>query len=177
MSSIGRGYIQVYTGSGKGKTTASLGLAFRAVGQGLKVLILQFLKGPEMTGERRAAESFASHMEVRPFGRDGLLHPGDITERDRALTEEALEHAARELTAGRWDMVILDELITACALGLVSVAGVIRLMDIKPQGVELILTGRGAPGEVIEKADLVTEMKEIKHYFPQGVPAREGIEK
>ena len=177
MSSIGKGYTHVYTGDGKGKTTAALGLAFRAAGRGLRVLILQFLKGPEMTGERYAAGLFEWGIEVRPLGRDGLLQPGDVTEMDKALAAEALEHAVSEVTAGRWDMVVLDELNTACALDLVPVAGAIRLIDMKPQGVELVLTGRGAPEEVIEKADLVTEMKEIKHYFRQGVPAREGIEK
>jgi cob(I)alamin adenosyltransferase len=175
-TSVGRGYVQVYTGNGKGKTTASFGLALRAVGNELKVLVIQFMKGPEMTGERRAARHLPG-MEVRPMGRDGLLHPGDIMERDRTLATEALESAVSEMTEGRWDMLILDELNTACTLGLVPVERVLQLMDLKPDGLELILTGRGAPEEVVEKADLVTEMREIKHYYQQGVPAREGIEK
>ena len=120
-------------------------------------------------------ELFRRRVAVQPLLE--LLQPGDVTEMDKALAAEALEHAVSEVTAGRWDMVVLDELNTACALDLVPVAGAIRLIDMKPQGVELVLTGRGAPEEVIEKADLVTEMKEIKHYFRQGVPAREGIEK
>ena len=174
---IGKGYTHVYTGDGKGKTTASFGLALRAVGSGLKVLIIQFLKGPEMTGERRAAELLSGSLEVRPLGRDGLLHPGDITQADKMLAGEALEKAISEMTGGQWNLLILDELNTAAALGLVPVDDVIRLMGMKPDGLELILTGRGAPEEVIENADLVTEMKEIKHYFREGVPAREGIEK
>jgi len=176
MSSIGRGYIHVYTGDGKGKTTASFGLALRAVGNELKVLVIQFMKGPEMTGERRAARHLFG-MEVRPMGRDGLLHPGDIMERDRTLATEALETAVSEMTEGRWDMLILDELNTACALGLVPVERVLQVMDLKPDGLELILTGRGAPEEIVEKADLVTEMREVKHYYQQGVQAREGVEK
>ena len=176
MSDLGPGYTHVYTGDGKGKTTASFGLALRAVGNELTVLVIQFMKGPEMTGERRAARHLPG-MEVRPMGRDGLLHPGDIMERDRTLATEALESVVSEMTEGRWDMLILDELNTACALGLVPVERVLQLMDLKPDGMELVLTGRGAPEKVVEKADLVTEMREIKHYYQQGVQAREGIEK
>jgi len=176
MSSIGRGYTHVYTGDGKGKTTASFGLALRAVGNELTVLVIQFMKGPEMTGERRATRHLPG-MEVRPMGRDGLLHPGDIMERDRTLATEALESVVSEMTEGRWDMLILDELNTACALGLVPVERVLQLMDLKPDGMELVLTGRGAAKAVMEKADLVTEMREVKHYYHQGVQAREGIEK
>jgi len=177
MSDLGPGYIHVYTGEGKGKTTASFGLALRAVGNGLKVLVLQFLKGPEMTGERGAAGLLGPGLQVRPLGRDGVLQPTDIVETDRTLAAAALDEAVSEMGAGRWDMLVLDEINTACALGLISVDRVIQLLDEKPDGVELVLTGRGAPVEVIEKADLVTEMKEIKHYFRKGVPARKGIEK
>ncbi len=176
MSQLGAGYTHVYTGDGKGKTTASFGLALRAVGNELKVLVIQFMKGPEMTGERRAARHLPG-MEVRPMGRDGLLHPGDIMERDRTLATEALESVVSEMTEGRWDMLILDELNTACALGLVPVERVLQLMDLKPNGMELVLTGRRAAKAVVEKADLVTEMREVKHYYQQGVQAREGIEK
>ena len=130
-----------------------------------------------MTGERRAARQLAPGMEVRPMGRDGLLHPGDIRDEDRILAEKAFEEAVNEMTSRRWDMLILDEINTACALGLVTVDSVVHLMSLKPDGLELVFTGRGAPGEVVEKADLVTEMKEIKHYYQQGVVAREGIEK
>ena len=177
MSNLGLGYIHVYTGDGKGKTTASLGLALRAMGRGLRVLVIQFIKGPEMTGERRAALHLAPDLEIRPMGRDGLLHPGDITEEDRTMAAEALEEAIREMAGHGWDMLILDEVNTACALGLLPVERLLRLMDQKPDGIELVLTGRGAPEELVERADLVTEMREIKHYFKQGVPAREGIER
>ena len=177
ISLLGKGYIHIYTGDGKGKTTASLGLALRAVGRGLRVLVIQFIKGPEMTGERRAALHLAPDLEIRPMGRDGLLHPGDITKEDRTMAAEALEEAIREMAGHGWDMLILDEVNTACALGLLPVERLLRLMDQKPDGIELVLTGRGAPEEVVERADLVTEMREIKHYFRAGVPARDGVEK
>jgi cob(I)alamin adenosyltransferase len=177
MSSIGRGYIHVYTGDGKGKTTAAFGLAFRAVGSGLKVLVIQFLKGTENTGERCAAEQLAGNLQVRSLGRGGLLQPGDIRDEDRVLVEKALEETANEMKSGSWDVMILDEINTACRLGLVSVEKVLQLMELKPYGMELVLTGRGAAEPVVERADLVTEMREVKHYFKQGVHARTGIEK
>jgi len=177
MSDPGPGYIHVYTGDGKGKTTASLGLALRAVGTGLKVLVLQFLKGPEMTGERRAAQRLSPELTIRPLGRDGMLAPGDITAEDRVLAGEAVREAEREMAGGRWDVLILDELNTACALGLVEEERGLEMMDGKPDNLELVLTGRGAPEPVMARADLVTEMREVKHYFREGVSAREGIEK
>jgi cob(I)alamin adenosyltransferase len=177
VSNLGRGYTHIYTGDGKGKTTASFGLALRAVGNGLKVLVIQFIKGPEMTGERSAARHLAPGLEVRPMGRDGLLHPGDLLDEDRTLATMALEEAVREMAGLGWDMLILDEINTACALGLLLVEDLLQLMDQKPDGMELVMTGRGAPEEVIQKADLVTEMREIKHYYAKGVKAREGVEK
>ncbi len=177
MSRIGSGYIHVYTGNGKGKTTAALGLALRAAGSGLNVLVIQFLKGPEWTGERKAAEKLASNLRIRPMGRSGVLSPSEISREDGALALEAMREAEREIAGRDWDVVILDEIITACALHLVRVRDVLRIMDAKPEGVELVLTGRGAHRKVIEKADLVTEMKEVKHYFIKGVRGRAGIEK
>ncbi len=177
MSTIGKGYIHVYTGDGKGKTTAAFGLAFRAVGSGLKVLVIQFLKGTEITGERRAAEQLAGNLQVRSLGRSGLLQPGDIRDEDRVLVGKALEETEREMKKGGWDVMILDEINTACTLGLVPVEKLLQLMELKPDGMELVLTGRGAAEPVVERADLVTEMREVKHYFKQGVQAREGIER
>ena len=175
--SLGPGYTHVYTGDGKGKTTAALGLAFRAAGNGLKVLVIQFLKGPEWTGERKAAEKFAPNLRIRPRGRGGVLAPSEISPEDKALASEALGEAGREIISRDWDVVILDEINTACAFRLVDFQGVLGVMDARPEGVELVLTGRGAPKEVIEKADLVTEMKEIKHYYNKGVIGRIGIER
>ena len=177
MTSIGPGYIHVYTGSGKGKTTASLGLALRAVGRGLHVLVIQFLKGSEMTGERRAAGRLSPDLEIRPRGRDGFLRPEDRLETDGIQALEALEEASREILGGTWNIVVLDEVNTACSLGLIPAESLVELMKRKPEGVELVLTGRGAPEEVLEAADLVTEMREIKHYYGKGVRGREGIEK
>ena len=177
MSDLGPGYVHVYTGDGKGKTTASLGLAVRAAGNGLRVLVLQFLKGHEMTGERVAARSLEPGLQIRPMGRDGLLRPGDVIGEDAELATAALAQTRDEISSGSWDLIVLDEINSACALGLVPVEAVLELMDTKPEGLELVMTGRGAPAEVIEKADLVTEMREVKHYFQQGVNARRGIEK
>ena len=174
---LGKGYTHVYTGDGKGKTTASLGLAVRAAGNGLRVLVLQFLKGHEMTGERVAARSLEPGLQIRPMGRDGLLRPGDVIGEDAELATAALAQTRDEISSGSWDLIVLDEINSACALGLVPVEAVLELMDTKPEGLELVMTGRGAPAEVIEKADLVTEMREVKHYFQQGVNARRGIEK
>lgn len=177
MSTIGRGYTHVYTGDGKGKTTASLGLALRSAGNDLKVLIIQFLKGPDATGEQKAAAKLAPNLEIRPRGRVNVLTPSEISDSDKALVQKALEEASQEITSRTWDVIILDEIITACVLKLLQVDQLVEIMDARPYGVELILTGRGAPEEVIKKADLVTEMKEIKHYFRKGVTAREGVER
>jgi cob(I)alamin adenosyltransferase len=177
MTGIGRGYTHVYTGSGKGKTTAALGLALRAAGHGLRVLMVQFLKGSDPTGEKRALEEFLPAIRILARGRGGVLDPSDLLPEDRILATEALEEARREIISGAWDVVVLDEVNSACYLGLLDVPDILGIMDARPGGVELILTGRGAPEEVLEKADLVTEMKEIKHYFHRGVTAREGIER
>jgi cob(I)alamin adenosyltransferase len=169
--------IQVYTGDGKGKTTASLGLALRAVGQGLKVYMIQFLKGEERTGEIMAAEKLAPDLTIRPMGRTGFINRDNQDPGDRLLAQKALNHA-REIMLGRgYDILILDEINVAVALGLLPVEGVLELMDLKPEALELVLTGRKADPRIIERADLVTEMKKIKHYFEQGVPARTGIER
>jgi cob(I)alamin adenosyltransferase len=177
MSDLGPGYTHVYTGNGKGKTTASLGLALRAVGNGLKVLIIQFLKGPETSGEAIAVKRLAPDLEIRSRGREGVLAPSEITDADRTSAMEAVRETSREMTTRRWDVVILDEVNTACALDLVPLDSVLELIEAKPEGMELVLTGRGAPVEMIEKADLVTEMRDIKHYYKEGVAARRGIEK
>lgn len=174
---IGKGYIHVYTGTGKGKTTAAFGLAMRAAGNGLKVLIFQFLKGPEASGEVSAALRLAPQIEIRSRGRGGVLSPSEISAEDRNSTANALEEADREVSSAVWDVIVLDEINTVCALGLVPEDRILRMMEEKPDGLELVLTGRGASDEVMAKADLVTEMLEIKHYFKQGIAARKGIEK
>jgi len=175
--SLGKGYTHVYTGSGKGKTTAALGLALRAVGSGLRVLVVQFLKGPDATGELRGAERLAPELEIRPMGRGGVFSPSDVSPRDAVLASYALAESMREIVSSRWDVMVLDEILAACSLDLLKVQDVLRIMEARPQGVELILTGRGAPREVMEKADLVTEMREVRHYFHEGVGGRIGIER
>jgi cob(I)alamin adenosyltransferase len=171
-----KGLIQVYTGEGKGKTTASLGLALRAVGRGLRVVMIQFLKGDQETGELNMARSLSPELMIKPMGRDGFVDPNNPSPEDISLAEEALKEAQRILDENVCDLLILDEVNVAVSLKLVEENAVLKLMDDKPGNVELILTGRGAPASFIEKAHLVTNMESTKHYFDQGVGAREGIE-
>jgi len=172
----GEGKIQVFTGEGKGKTTAALGLAWRAIGRGKNVLMIQLLKGPNTSGEQLAADAFGSHFDIKPVGRKGFIYRTGCEPRDRTLAEMALEEVRKAYEGGSYDVIVLDEVNVAVHLGLLGVDAVLELMDSKPAHVELILTGRYAPKEVIEKADTVLEMKKIKHHFDAGVPAREGIE-
>lgn len=172
-----QGLIQVYTGNGKGKTTASLGLAFRAVGRGLKVCMIQFMKGGGPYGEQMAAERLAPFLTIIQTGRPGWVNKDNPHETDKKLASEALELARKTMLGGEYDMIILDEVNGAVSMGLVPVEALLDLMQAKPQQVELVLTGRNAHERVVEAADLVTEMREIKHYYKAGVPSREGIEK
>jgi cob(I)alamin adenosyltransferase len=172
-----QGLIQVYTGNGKGKTTASLGLAFRAVGRELMVCMIQFMKGGGPYGEQMAAERLAPYLTIIQTGRPGWVNKENPHETDKALAREALELARKAVTGGEYDMVILDEINGAVSMGLVPVDGLLELMRDKPDNVELVLTGRNAHEKVIEAADLVTEMREIKHYYKAGVKSRDGIEK
>lgn len=181
-SPLGPGFVQVYTGEGKGKTTAALGLALRAVGSGLSVLVVQFLKAPGVgedggSGEQRSAKRLAPLLEVRPRGGEGMVDPLRPSPADVALAREALAEAESEMLSGRWDLLVLDEVNTAVHFGLLALPDLLALLDRRPQGVELVLTGRYAPGEILKRADLVTEMREVRHYFRRGVPARRGIEK
>ena len=172
-----KGYIHVYTGDGKGKTTAALGLALRAVGRGLRVLVIQFLKGEgSKTGERNAAGRLAPDLEIRPRGPEGFLDPDELPPEEIRRAKDALGEAAREMAGGGWDLVVLDEVNTAVHIGLIQAREVLDVVAGRPVGVELVLTGRYAPHALIEVADLVTEMKEIKHYYRAGVGARKGIE-
>ena len=173
MSEWDRGYVQVYTGDGKGKTTAALGLALRAAGAGLRVFIAQFVKGMEYS-ELRALERFPE-VEVRRYGRDCFIYHEPEPE-DIEAAQAGLAEAREELLSGRWDVVILDEANIATYFELFSVEELLALIAEKPAGVELVITGRRADPRVIEVADLVTEMREIKHYYQQGVPCRKGIE-
>lgn len=170
-----RGCIQVYTGNGKGKTTAALGLAFRAVGRGLNVCVFQFIKGGGRYGEHLAAEKLAPLLTIIQTGRPGWVNTTDITE-DRRAAQEAFVRAKELLTSGEYDLFICDEINGAVGFGLIDVEQVLELISCKPEKTELVLTGRNAHQQIIEAADLVTEMREIKHYYKAGVPARSGIE-
>ncbi len=173
---LSRGLIQVYTGDGKGKTTCALGLALRAVGQGFQVYMVQFMKGRE-TGElRAAAERLAPDMTMRSFGRPGLVNLKAPAPEDQALVREAWDLARQVILAGEHDLVILDEINLALTHNLVSREEVFQVLRERPPWVEVVLTGRQAPPELVEMADLVTEMRPLKHYYAAGVPARRGIE-
>jgi cob(I)alamin adenosyltransferase len=170
-----QGHIQVYTGDGKGKTTCAFGLALRAVGQGFQVYFIQFLKGQD-TGEIRAAQRLAPELTLRGFGRPVLVNLKNPAPEDLALAREALNLARQVIAAGDHDLVILDEINVAMAYNLIPVGEVLEMVRRRPAHVEVVLTGRAAPPEIIEAADLVTEMVPRKHYWEAGVKARRGIE-
>lgn len=168
-----KGYVQVYTGNGKGKTTASLGLSLRAVCAGYKVFYGQFTKGMDYS-ELKAAE-FLKNFELKQYGRAAFIHGKPIQE-DIDKAREGLREIKEKLISGEYDLVVCDELNIALFYNLISVEDVIDLIESKPEHTELIITGRYAKDEILERADLVTEMREIKHYYRQGVMARKGIE-
>lgn len=172
-----RGQVQVYTGNGKGKTTAALGLALRAVGRGLSVCIVQFIKGGGQYGEHMAAERLAPLLTIHQTGRDGWIYKDSLDPEDVRIARETLVLARRVLTGGDYDLVILDEINGAAWFGLIHVDDILALINARPDQVELVLTGRSADSRVMEAADLVTEMVEVKHYFKAGVQGRIGIEK
>ena len=165
--------MQVYTGEGKGKTTAALGLALRACGSGLKVFLVQFAKG-RPSGELAALARFADLVTVRQFGREGFIL-GEPEPEDRELARAGWREARRAASGG-YDLLILDEIGIALHYRLVGLEEVRELIRRKPARLELVLTGRRMPDEVLQAADLVTEMREVKHYHARGVAARRGIE-
>ena len=170
-----KGYVQVYTGDGKGKTTAALGLALRAAGAGLKVFIAQFVKGAEYN-EIKALGRFSDLIVLKQCGRDCFIYR-DPCEEDKRLACAGLEEAEEAMLSGNYQVIILDEANIATYFSLFPVERLLETIRKKPAGVELVLTGRKADPRVLEIADLVTEMCEIKHYYQKGVEAREGIEK
>jgi len=170
-----KGYIQVYTGNGKGKTTAAFGLALRAAGAGMKVFISQFVKGMEYS-ELEAIKRFDDLITLKQFGRGCFIYEKP-EEEDIKLAAAGLKETKEIIISGKYDLVILDEANIAVYYNLFSAQDLLNVMDKKPEQVELVITGRYADPKVIERADLVTEMKEIKHYYSNGVTARRGIEK
>lgn len=170
-----QGLVQVYTGDGKGKTSAAFGLALRAVGRGLKVYVIQFIKGGFDYGELYVVERLPN-FKLKAFGRGKFVTEVPPTEDDVRLAKEAFELAREVVSGGEYDIVVLDEINVALHLKLVEIEEVVNLIRRKPKHVELVLTGRYAPSEVVELADLVTEMREVKHPYTKGVPPRKGIE-
>lgn len=171
-----RGYVQIYTGNGKGKTTAAIGLTVRALGAGLRVFFAQFIKGGRYS-EIDMLEKIASdgNLTCKQYGR-GCFIMREPAEEDRAAAKEGLAEVKAAMTSETYQLIVLDEANVAASLGLLDAGDLIDLVLSKPASVELLFTGRNAPQELIERADLVTEMTEIKHYYKKGVLARRGIE-
>ena len=170
-----KGYIQVYTGNGKGKTTAALGLALRAAGAGFRVYIAQFVKGMKYS-ELDILPRLSDYITLKQYGRDCFIER-EPTNEDIQAAQEGLKEVKEIMCSGEYQMIILDEANIANYFNLFSVDDLLDFMREKPRGVELVITGRKADTRVIEAADLVTEMKEIKHYYQKGIEARSGIEK
>jgi cob(I)alamin adenosyltransferase len=175
MMTLSTGYTQVYTGDGKGKTTAALGLALRAAGAGLKVYIAQFIKSGD-TSEIKALSRLADRVTVEQFGL-GRFIKGKPSPEDRAAGQRGLDAIRSAMSAGTYQVVIMDEGNVAAMCGLFPADEILAIMEQKPADVELVVTGRGADPRVIDRADLVTDMKAVKHYYLEGVAARVGIEK
>lgn len=172
-----RGYVQVYTGTGKGKTTAALGLALRAAGRGLRTYIGQFLKGQEY-GELRALAPLSPLITIEQFGRRGFIHVGrDPDEEDYERARAGLKKCRDAMLSGTYSLVVLDEVCVALHFRLLSEKDILDFLDEKPETVEVVLTGRFAPQAVLDRADLVTDMAGVKHYYDRGVRARDGIER
>ena len=178
-----RGLLILYTGNGKGKTTAALGMGLRALGQGWRVLIIQFFKGdwPVVFGEVEMGKRLAPQLEVLQLGRGFVQHMGDHKPLAKhvAAAREALPIARERITFGAYDLIVLDEILYAlgyAGVKLLSLDDVLALLDAKPPTLHLVLTGRDAPQALIDRADLVTEMREVKHPWQQQIPAQAGID-
>ena len=169
-----KGYVQIYTGDGKGKTTAALGLVLRAVASGMRVYIGQFAKGRE-TGELVILADRFPEVTAEQFGSPSFVK-GEPTPQDVQKAVVGLLRVKTAMLSGEYDLVVADEAATACSVGLLRADSLLDLLDNRPEEVELVVTGRNADERLIEKADLVTEMVAVKHYFDAGVPARQGIE-
>ncbi len=177
MPDIKRGLIIVNTGPGKGKTTAAMGTALRAVGNGMKVLMLQFLKGSWHYGELDAVKAFGDNFVMKQLGRGFVKVGGAETDpEDIRMVEEAWNEARNAILSGAWDLVVLDEINYAIGYKMLDPAKVVETLKEKPENVHVILTGRNAHPSIVEIADTVTEMKQVKHAYEKGVMAQRGIE-
>lgn len=178
MPDVRKGLIIIHTGPGKGKTTAALGTAMRAVGQGLKVLMVQFIKGSWHYGELDAAKMLGDErLKILPMGRGFVKIGAEKPDpEDVRLVEEAWKFASDEILSGRYDMVILDEINYAISYKMLAPEQVAETLKRKPEMEHVILTGRNAHASLVELADLVTEMREVKHPYQKGIVAQRGIE-
>jgi len=172
------GYIQVYTGNGKGKTTAALGLALRAAGRGKKTYVAQFMKKGEYGELLSTAEYLADFITIEQFGLPDFHYTGEaVTEEEREAALNGVAAVQKAIASKKYDIIILDEVNVLLYFNIIDINPILKIMREKPENIELVLTGRNAPEEIIKRADLVTEMKEIKHYYQKGIEARSGIEK
>jgi cob(I)alamin adenosyltransferase len=169
------GYVQVYTGHGKGKTTAAIGLAIRSLGAGWRVFFAQLLKAGEYS-EHKALAKLSDRITIRTYGRNVFIK-GEPEDQDRQLAQAAYKEIAEIVASGRYRLVVLDEANVAVHYGLITVDQILELIDRRAEAVELLFTGRYAHPRLIDRADLVTDMRQVKHYFDQGIKARVGVEK
>lgn len=171
-----RGMIQIYTGNGKGKTTAALGLAFRALGHSRSVFLLQFMKKGKDSGELKAARRFKK-LKILQAGRLGwITDRKSVSSEDSQLAQKGLAAAQRAIQSKKYDLIILDELNVAIDLGLLSVQRVKEVLVERPEATEIVITGRGVHPEILKLADLASEVRELKHYYHEGISARAGTE-
>lgn len=173
-----KGYIQVYTGNGKGKTTAALGLALRAAGRGKKTYVAQFMKKGEYGELLSVAKYLNEFITIEQFGLPGFHYTGEeVTEEELQAALTGVDAVKQAIESKKYDIIILDEVNVLLYFKIISPDLILKIIDEKPEDIELVLTGRNAPEDILKRADLVTEMKEVKHYYMQDVPARLGIEK
>jgi cob(I)alamin adenosyltransferase len=172
------GLVIVYTGKGKGKTTAALGVALRATGHGMKTCMIQFIKGSWHYGEMSSSKKLEPEFELTAIGKGfvGIMDDKSSKEDHKEIAREAVKISKEKILCGKYDIVILDEINYAVNLGLIPLEDVLEMIKTKPRGLTLILTGNHAKQQVIDAADLVTEMKEIKHPFQRGIRAKKGVD-
>lgn len=175
-----KGYVQVYTGEGKGKTTAAMGLSLRALGQGKKVNITMFTKGGDNYGEIKAFNKLQpdirKNLTINQAGLDRIVYTSNETEEDRKIMRQGWENAKKVINSGEADLVVLDEINIAVDLNIIDEKDVLETIKNKPENVEIVMTGRNAHKSIMEVADLVSNIQAVKHYYDAGVMAREGIE-